>query len=169
MTNKMKYISCLLHFIMVDWFFIFKSYVRSWHKSTHVQRYFFLEAYVNFLFFGYFVKVIWFFCRQILFFLIIWLWAYVMKVQNVIPESWALCLPFQSTWDHLPVFSGVRVTRSLVLCVCFVDRCLFFCTFSFGHCVVCSSTKYGFWLPPFCIFKLFLICMFLLQDYLCIQ
>jgi hypothetical protein len=28
-------------------------------------------------------------------------------------------------------FSGVRVTRSLVLCVCFVDRCLSFCTFSF--------------------------------------
>jgi len=27
-------------------------------------------------------------------------------------------------------------TRSLVLCVCFVDRCLSFCTFSFGHCVV---------------------------------
>jgi len=25
-----------------------------------------------------------------------------------------------------PVFSGVRVTRSLVLCVCFVDRCLYF-------------------------------------------
>jgi hypothetical protein len=23
-----------------------------------------------------------------------------------------------------PVFSGVRVTRYLVLCVCFVDRCL---------------------------------------------
>ena len=30
-----------------------------------------------------------------------------------------------------PVFSGVRVTRSLVLCVCFVDRCLSFCTFFF--------------------------------------
>jgi hypothetical protein len=44
--------------------------------------------------------------------------------------------------EHLSlslVFSGVRVTRSLVLCVCFVDRCLSFCTFSFGHCVVCSS------------------------------
>ena len=26
----------------------------------------------------------------------------------------------------LSAFSGVRVTRSLVLCVCFVDRCLFF-------------------------------------------
>jgi hypothetical protein len=46
-----------------------------------------------------------------------------------------------------PVFSGVRVTRSLVLYVCFVDRCLSFCIFSFGHCVVCSSSICGFWLP----------------------
>jgi hypothetical protein len=30
-----------------------------------------------------------------------------------------------------PIFSGVRVTRSLVLCVCFVDRCLSFCAFFF--------------------------------------
>jgi len=36
------------------------------------------------------------------------------------------------------VFSGVHVTRSLVLCVCVVDRCLSFCTFSFGYGVVCS-------------------------------
>jgi hypothetical protein len=43
-----------------------------------------------------------------------------------------------------PVFSGVRVTRSLILCACFVDRCLSFCTFFFGHCVVCSSAIYGF-------------------------
>jgi hypothetical protein len=42
---------------------------------------------------------------------------------------------------------GVRVTRSLVLCLCFVDRCLSFCPFSFGHCVVCFSSIYGFWLP----------------------
>ena len=57
-----------------------------------------------------------------------------------------------------PVFSGVRVTRSLVLYVCFVDRCLSFCVFllaivlsvllSFGHCVVCSSV---FW-PLCCVF-----------------
>ena len=45
-----------------------------------------------------------------------------------------------------PAFTGVRVTRSLVLYVCFVDRCLSFCTFSFSHCVVCSSI-YGFWFP----------------------
>ena len=52
--------------------------------------------------------------------------------------------------EHLsspPDFSGVRVTRSLVLCVCFVDRCFSFCPFSFDHCVVCSSSIYGFWLP----------------------
>jgi hypothetical protein len=49
--------------------------------------------------------------------------------------------------EHLSsssVFSAVRVTRFLVLYVCFVDRCLSFCTFSFGHCVVCSSSIYGF-------------------------
>jgi hypothetical protein len=43
-----------------------------------------------------------------------------------------------------PVFSEVRVTRSLVLCVCFVDHCLSFCLFSFGHCVVFSSSICGF-------------------------
>ena len=51
--------------------------------------------------------------------------------------------------EHLsssPDFSRVRITRSLVVYVCFVDRCLFFCTFSFGHCVVCSSSIFGFWL-----------------------
>jgi hypothetical protein len=51
--------------------------------------------------------------------------------------------------EHLsssPDFSRVRITRSLVVYVCFVYRCLFFCTFSFGHCVVCSSSIFGFWL-----------------------
>ena len=53
--------------------------------------------------------------------------------------------------EHLsspPVF-----TWSLVLCICFVDRCLSICTFSFSHCVVCSSSTNEFWLPPFGIFK----------------
>ena len=62
-----------------------------------------------------------------------------------IVEQELLTLP-----EHLsspPVFSRVRVTRSLVLYVCFVDRCLSFCTFFFDHCVVCSSSIYGFWLP----------------------
>ena len=49
------------------------------------------------------------------------------------------CKQNRKNWTHI-------VTRSLVLYICFVDRCLSFCTFSFGHCVVCSSI-YGFWLP----------------------
>ena len=61
---------------------------------------------------------------------------------NIIVEQELLTLP-----EHLsspPVFIWVSVTRSLVLCVCFVDHCLSFCTFSFGHCVVCPSSIYGF-------------------------
>ena len=41
--------------------------------------------------------------------------------------------------EHLsspPVFNGVRVTRSFVLSVCYVNRCLSFCPFSVVHCVV---------------------------------
>ena len=54
------------------------------------------------------------------------------------------------------VFSGVRVTRFLLLYVCVVDRCLSYRHFSVGHCVVCSSSIDGFSLPPFDIFKLVL-------------
>jgi hypothetical protein len=45
--------------------------------------------------------------------------------------------------EHLsspPVFNEVRVTWSIVWCVCFIDR---FCPFSFGHCIVCSSSIYA--------------------------
>jgi len=73
--------------------------------------------------------------------------GFVTRLTRQVPlvEQELLTLP-----EHLsssPVFSGDRVTRSLVLYVCFVDRCLSFCTFSFGHCVVCSSLIFGFWLP----------------------
>jgi hypothetical protein len=68
------------------------------------------------------------------------------------------CLSFFLRWnislpEFTPVFSDVRVTRSLFLCVCFVVRCLLFCPFC--HCVVCSSI-YRFWLH-FGIFKVFFL------------
>ena len=47
--------------------------------------------------------------------------------------------------EFTPVFSGVRVTRPLGLCEYFVDHCSSFCTFTFAHYVVCSSSIYGFW------------------------
>jgi hypothetical protein len=58
--------------------------------------------------------------------------------QGPLVEQELLTLPEQL---HLPsVFSGVRVTRSLVLCVCFVDCCLsfIFCPSIYGlsHTVV---------------------------------
>jgi hypothetical protein len=37
----------------------------------------------------------------------------------------------------------------------FVNRCLSFCPFSFGHCFVCPSI-YGFWLPIWYLQTLFL-------------
>jgi hypothetical protein len=72
--------------------------------------------------------------------------GFVTRLIQQVPlvEQELLTLP-----EHLSsprIFSGVRVILSLGLCVCFVDRCLSFCTFSFGYCVVCSS-RYGFWLP----------------------
>ena len=48
--------------------------------------------------------------------------------------------------EHLsspPVFSGVRVTRSLVLCVCFVDRCFVLLYFFFWP--LCCPFFFDIW------------------------
>ena len=74
--------------------------------------------------------------------------GFVTRLTRRVPlvEQELLTLP-----EHLsppPVFSVVRVTRSLVLYVCCLDRCLPSCAlYSFGQCVVCSSSIYVFWLP----------------------
>ena len=73
--------------------------------------------------------------------------GFVTRLTRRVPlvEQELLTLP-----EHLSsssIFSGVGVTPYLVICVFFVDRCLSFCTFCFGHCVVCSSSIYEFWLP----------------------
>jgi hypothetical protein len=49
----------------------------------------------------------------------------------VCPVSFGYCIICPVSFGEIfagvlpPVFSGDRVTRFLVLCVCFVDRCLF--------------------------------------------
>jgi len=68
--------------------------------------------------------------------------VFVTRITRRVPlvKQELLILP-----EHLsspPVFCGVRVTRSSVLCVCFVDRCLSFWPFSFVHCVICSTSIY---------------------------
>ena len=55
--------------------------------------------------------------------------GFVTRLTRRVPlvEQQLLTLP-----EHLtspPVYIEVRVTRSLVLCVCFVNRCFFLCTF----------------------------------------
>ena len=68
-------------------------------------------------------------------------------------------------WFTHRVFSGV--TQSLALYVCFVDCCLSFCTFSFGHCVVCSSLIYDS-NYPFGIFDRGLLDLFNISNIICI-
>jgi hypothetical protein len=77
-------------------------------------------------------------------------------------------LPTLPVYLSTPVFSGVPVTRCLVLCVCVVDSCLSFCTFSFGHCVVCSSAIYGFWWP-LCYLQTLLVKKLCMQDMSCMN
>ena len=67
--------------------------------------------------------------------------------------------------EFTPIFSGVRVTRSLALCVYFVDHFLSFYTFSVGHCVVCPSSIYGFWLPPCYLLAIVLSVLLRFTDY----
>ena len=70
--------------------------------------------------------------------------GYVTRLARRVPLVEQERLPVPEHMTSPPVFSGIRVTRSLVLCVCFVDCCLSFSTFSFGDCVVCSSSIYGY-------------------------
>ena len=58
--------------------------------------------------------------------------------------------------EFTPIFNGVRVTQSLVLYVCFVDRCLSFCIFFFLAIVLSVLLRYADSDCPFDIFKLFL-------------
>ena len=51
------------------------------------------------------------------------------------------------------VLSGVRVTRSLILCVCFVDRCLSFVIFRLAI-VLSVLPRYAVYDYPFVILKL---------------
>ena len=72
--------------------------------------------------------------------------GFVTKLTRRVPLVEKELLTLLEHLSSSPFFSGVHVTRSLVLYVCFVDRSLSFCTFSFGHCVVYSYSIYRFWL-----------------------
>jgi hypothetical protein len=62
-------------------------------------------------------------------------------------------LTFSEHLSSPPVFGRAPVTRSLGLCVCFVDRCLSFCAFPFVLSVLLRYTYADYFVG---IFKLFL-------------
>ena len=67
-----------------------------------------------------------------------------------VAQSQAKLLTLPEHMISPPIFSELRVTRSfaLRLVYCRQTFVLLFVFFSFGHCVVCSSSIYGFCLPP---------------------
>ena len=69
---------------------------------------------------------------------------FVTKLTRRVPLVEQELFTFRSTSWSRPVSSGVRVPRSLILNVCFVDRCWYF--FFWPYCVVCPSV---FW--PYCV------------------
>ena len=71
----------------------------------------------------------------------------VTRLIRRVPLVERALLTLQEHPNSTLVFIGVRVTQSLNVCVCFVYRSFCFCAFYFGHCVVCSSSIYGVWLP----------------------
>ena len=59
----------------------------------------------------------------------------VITIDKAVVTIYMTCVPVSMKYIFTPGSSGVHVTRFLYLCVCFVDRCLSFCTFSCGHCL----------------------------------
>jgi hypothetical protein len=53
--------------------------------------------------------------------------GFVIRLTRWVPLVEQEQLTFLEHPSSVPVFSGACVTRSLVLCVCFVDHCLSFC------------------------------------------
>ena len=101
-------------------------------------------------------------------------YLHVVNTSRSFPHSWLITgFVTRVTWrvplveqelltlpEHLispPFLVGFVLLGFCFMCVCFVDRWLSLCSFSFCHCIICPSSTYGFWLPPFGIFILFLL------------
>jgi len=73
---------------------------------------------------------------------LLWVWNVEQQKQLSSFSGAGTAYPSRAP-EFTPAFSGVRVTRSLVLCVCFVDRCLSYFFWPFFVCSL-SSSIYGF-------------------------
>jgi len=81
-------------------------------------------------------------------------WLITVFVSRLTPRVVLVEQELPTLPEHLsspPVFSGVHVTQSLVLCVCFVDCCLSLCLLAILLSVLLRYTDSDY---PFSIFKL---------------
>ena len=82
--------------------------------------------------------------------------VFVTRFTRRVPLVEQELLTYRRTGVHPRFLVRVRVTRSLVLCVCFVDNCLSFCTLSFVFIMLSVLIRLTDSDYPFCNFKLFL-------------
>jgi len=77
-----------------------------------------------------------------------WLTTRFVTRQVTLVEQEIRTLPehLNSSW----VFSGVCISRSLLLCVVFCGSLFVLLSFLFCYCIVCLLI-YGFWLPLWCV------------------
>ena len=80
------------------------------------------------------------FCRL----LFVLLSCFVTRLTRRVPLVEQELLTLQEHLSSPPVFSRVRVTRSLVLCACFVDHCLPFCSLFLLLYVLLRNTDYDY-------------------------
>ena len=87
---------------------------------------------------------------------------FVTRLAQWMPLAEQELLTLSELLSSPPVFSGVRVTRSIVLCVCFVDRCLSF----FFWPLCCLSFDIQILITPlvslqtykFCFYSVYFLC-----------
>ena len=81
----------------------------------------------------------------------------IYRIDLEIKDTTDTCTAYPSGASRSPpAFIGVRVTRSLVLYVCFVDRCLYFVLFLLANALY-VLLRYMDYDCPFGIFKLFIL------------
>ena len=74
------------------------------------------------------------------------LWPWLRLVLGIVLKRLITLISLHPGLDNFPTPLMLSLLKFWQL-QCFVDRCLSFFPFPFGHYVVCPSSIYGFWLP----------------------
>ena len=105
-------------------------------------------------------------CSSLKWFLLLF---FFILPESVIPSDW---LKISKLFTETVMILKEIASDSIFCCkqslalneICFVGRCLSFFMFSFGHCVFCSSSIYGFWLPLWYLQTLLIFTIYCTQN-----